>query len=71
MTTPRHPKLDLAQAIITVIAEKTGREVRGAEIYSFSDYLAVTVAFAEDGALEVEFSDPLYPSGASSAEGGE
>lgn len=65
MSTPKHPKLDLAQAIIAVIGEKTGREVRAAEIHAFSDYLSVSVALAEDGALEVEFSDPLDPYGAS------
>lgn len=57
--TPMRLNLDLAQAIITAIAEKTGREVRGAEIYAFTDYLQVTVSLAEDGVLEVEFRDPL------------
>ena len=69
MSTPKHPSLELAQAIIAVIEEKTGREGRAAEIQAFSDYLSVSVALAEDGALEVEFSDPLHPYGALSAEG--
>ncbi|VDC28244.1 hypothetical protein [Pseudogemmobacter humi] len=61
MPSPDYPKLTLAQAIIKAIAEHTGRNVRGAEVYAFSDYVSVTAALEEDGSVNVEFSDPLAP----------
>lgn len=66
MNSPGYPKLNLAQAIIKTIADHTGREVRGTEIYAFSDFLQVTVSMEEDGAMSVTFEDPSAPGSRSS-----
>lgn len=49
------PDLTLAQAILRTIAQHTGRDVTGAEVYAFRRYVSVTVSFEDDGTAHVEF----------------
>lgn len=65
MSEKAFPTLGLAEAIMNVIAEHTGRSVTGVEVYAFAGgYLSVTVALQDDGSLKVDLSDPTMPGSA-------
>ncbi len=54
------PDLGLVQAVLDAVARYTGRAVHQSQITTLNaDWMEITIQLAEDGDIDVSFSDPM------------